>query len=540
MSALGALTLPSVSYSFDNKGTAMVPVTAGRSDKVLGKIEVTSPIQQMSEFFAGIDKSLINLVEFAKKSFSLEEKDAQREGLQRQDTDDKPTVEGDNKSMLDSLKESFDSLGDAFGNVSIGEKLGAALLVGSLLLFQQVQGALVKVLTPVIAGVKKLVEIFGFDGVFLTFLGIITAIKFTPLITGAFATAKILGPGIWKGVGIAFKAVNFAVGGLLTGAKFALKALGGGFKLLFDGIGLAFKGIKIGLVAMRTSLIPIAAGFVVPIAIAAAIGAVLFSLKSSIEVFKAAIDDGDSVMSALVKAGKDFFATLYTLPFTLIKNVVSYFAGMFGADDFKEKLDSIDLKQGFIDIITGFVDKVKGFFAAIFDFDIKGIIDRIGNIGSQIANTLKGIAKGAVAMVAAAVPGGESPTEAFTRVYNEVLNTGEGVVKNEAAEIASKPLVEDGAMAAAKAAMTTNESYITNDTTFNNTTNMMKEKIIELMKIQLEKTQIEQESKSSAPILVNNSKGGDTNVNNNTTNVSGELAVEHSDPTSRLINNAIA
>mgnify|MGYP003677830151 FL=1 len=540
MSALGALTLPSVSYSFDNKGTAMVPVTAGRSDKVLGKIEVTSPIQQMSEFFAGIDKSLINLVEFAKKSFSLEEKDAQREGLQRQDTDDKPTVEGDNKSMLDSLKESFDSLGDAFGNVSIGEKLGAALLVGSLLLFQQVQGALVKVLTPVIAGVKKLVEIFGFDGVFLTFLGIITAIKFTPLITGAFATAKILGPGIWKGVGIAFKAVNFAVGGLLTGAKFALKALGGGFKLLFDGIGLAFKGIKIGLVAMRTSLIPIAAGFVVPIAIAAAIGAVLFSLKSSIEVFKAAIDDGDSVMSALVKAGKDFFATLYTLPFTLIKNVVSYFAGMFGFDNFKEKLDSIDLKQGFIDIITSFVDKVKGFFAAIFDFDIKGIIDRIGNIGSQIANTLKGIAKGAVAMVAAAVPGGESPTEAFTRVYNEVLNTGEGVVKNEAAEIASKPLVEDGAMAAAKAAMTTNESYITNDTTFNNTTNMMKEKIIELMKIQLEKTQIEQESKSSAPILVNNSKGGDTNVNNNTTNVSGELAVEHSDPTSRLINNAIA
>jgi hypothetical protein len=540
MSALGALTLPSVSYSFDNKGTAMVPVTAGRSDKVLGKIEVTSPIQQMSEFFAGIDKSLINLVEFAKKSFSLEEKDAQREGLQRQDTDDKPTVEGDNKSMLDSLKESFDSLGDAFGNVSIGEKLGAALLVGSLLLFQQVQGALVKVLTPVIAGVKKLVEIFGFDGVFLTFLGIITAIKFTPLITGAFATAKILGPGIWKGVGIAFKAVNFAVGGLLTGAKFALKALGGGFKLLFDGIGLAFKGIKIGLVAMRTSLIPIAAGFVIPIAIAAAIGAVLFSLKSSIEVFKAAIDDGDSVMSALVKAGKDFFATLYTLPFTLIKNVVSYFAGMFGFDNFKEKLDSIDLKQGFIDIITSFVDKVKGFFAAIFDFDIKGIIDRIGNIGSQIANTLKGIAKGAVAMVAAAVPGGESPTEAFTRVYNEVLNTGEGVVKNEAAEIASKPLVEDGAMAAAKAAMTTNESYITNDTTFNNTTNMMKEKIIELMKIQLEKTQIEQESKSSAPILVNNSKGGDTNVNNNTTNVSGELAVEHSDPTSRLINNAIA
>ena len=136
--ALGAIELPSVSYAFDSDGTAMVPVTTGQGDKVLGKIEVSSPVEQMSEFFAGIDKSLIRLVEFAKKSFSLEEKDAQRESLQRQDTDDEEVV-GDNKSMLDSLKESFASLGDAFGQVSIGEKLGAALLVGSLLLFSQVQ-----------------------------------------------------------------------------------------------------------------------------------------------------------------------------------------------------------------------------------------------------------------------------------------------------------------------------------------------------------------------------------------------------------------
>ena len=539
--ALGALALPAIEPAFGADNTAMVPVTVGQSDKKLGTIEIKSPMEDVMDFFSGIDKSLINLVEFAKKSLNLEEKDAQRESLQRQDTDDQGDIVGDNKSMLDSLKESFASFGDAFGQVSIGEKLGAALLVGGLLLFQEVQGALVAVLTPVIAVVKKLVEIFGAKGVFLTFLGALVAIKFLPLITGAYAVAKKLGPSLWKGVGIAFKAVNFAVKGLATGAKLALKGLGGGLKFLFDGIGKAFRGIRIGLVAMRTSLIPIAAGFVVPIAIAAAIGAVLFSLKSSIEVFKAAIDDGDSVMSALVKAGKDFFATLYTLPFTLIKNVVSYFAGMFGFDNFKEKLDSIDLKQGFIDIITSFVDKVKGFFAAIFDFDIKGIIDRIGNIGSQIANTLKGIAKGAVAMIAAAVPGGESPTEAFSRVYNEVLNTGEGVVKNEATEIADKPLVEDGAMAAAKAAMTTNESYITNNTV-NSETNIMKEKINQLFKEEAErvKIQIEKDAKSSTPILVNNSKGGDTNVNNNTTNVGGELAVEHSDPTSRLINNAIA
>jgi len=538
--ALGALALPAIEPAFGADNTAMVPVTVGQSDKKLGTIEIKSPMEDVMDFFSGIDKSLINLVEFAKKSLNLEEKDAQRESLQRQDTDDQGDIVGDNKSMLDSLKESFASFGDAFGQVSIGEKLGAALLVGGLLLFQEVQGALVAVLTPVIAVVKKLVEIFGAKGVFLTFLGAIVAIKFLPLITGAYEVAKRFGPSLWKGVGIAFNAVNFAVKGLATGAKFALKGLGGGLKFLFDGIGKTFSLIRTGLVAMKAGSLAMLGPILPAIAIAAAIGAVLFSLKSSIEVFKTSLEEGDSAMKAVGKAILDFTATLVTLPLTLVKNLIGYFAGMFGMDNFKAKLDSFSFKDGFINIITGFVDKVKSLFSAIFDFDIKGIIDKIGNIGASIANTLKAIAKGAVAMVAAAVPGGESPTEAFSRVYNEVLNTGEGVVKNEAAEIASKPLVEDGAMAAAKAAMSTNETYNSANTTFNSTSSMMKEKIDLLLKIQVEKMKIEQDNKSSAPILVNNSKGGDTNVSNSTTNVTGELEQDHNDPTSRLINNAIA
>ena len=155
--ALGALALPAIEPAFGADNTAMVPVTAGNTNQKLGTIEIRSPMDDVMDFFAGIDKSLINLVQFAKKSFRLEEKDAQRESLQRQDTDDEEVV-GDNKSMLDSLKESFASLGDAFGQVSIGEKLGAALLVGGLLLFSQVQEQLVAVLTPVIAVVKKLVD----------------------------------------------------------------------------------------------------------------------------------------------------------------------------------------------------------------------------------------------------------------------------------------------------------------------------------------------------------------------------------------------
>jgi hypothetical protein len=289
---------------------------------------------------------------------------------------------------------------------------------------------------------------------------------------------------------------------------------------------------------MIASLAPVAVALAPFIAIGAGIVMVLYSLKSGFEAFKTSLDEGDSMMTAIAKGILDFTATLLTLPITLVKNLVGFFAGLLGFDNFKEKLDNFSFKDGFINIITGFVDKVKSFFGAIFDFDFKSILDKIGNMGSKIASTLKAIAKGTIAMIAAAVPGGESPTEAFSRVYNEVLNTGEGVVKNEAADVADAPLVEDGAMAAAKAAMTTNESYITNNT-INNETNIMKEKVKELINKQLEKLQIEKDSTNSAPIMVNTNKGGDTHVSNSTTNVSGEPNTDHTETTQKLLTYAI-
>ena len=553
--ALGAIELPSVSYAFDSDGTAMVPVTANQGDKVLGKVEISSPMEQVSEFFAGIDKSLINLVEFAKKSFQLEEKDSQLESLERQDTDD---IQGDEgKGMIASLKEAFSSLGDSFNNVSIGEKLGAALLLGSLLLFSQVQETLVPI-------VQKVVEAFQFvrdfvfgdtenpnANTFAALLGIFAAFKLAPLVSSAVATSKFLGGAMLTGLkklGTAFTAMRTFIVADMIPAIF--KTYGGVKGKLFTAItrlGLAFTALRTFIVAsmipaitgMVASLAPMLVPLLPVIAIVAGAVAVLYSLKSGFEAFKTSLEEGDSMLTAIGKGLLDFSATLVTLPLTLLKGIVSYFAGIFGFDNFKKKLDNFSFKDGFINIITGFVNKVKDFFAAIFDFDIKSIIDKIGDLGSKIANTLKAIAKGAVAMVAAAVPGGESPTEAFSRVYNEVLNTGEGVVKNEAAEVANAPLVEDGAMAAAKAAMTTNEAYTTNNNTFNNTTNMMKEKIIELLKFQMEKLQIEREGNTNAPIMVNANKGGDTNVNNSTTNVSGEPNTDHSETTQKLLTYAI-
>ena len=49
------------------------------------------------------------------------------------------------------------------------------------------------------------------------------------------------------------------------------------------------------------------------------------------------------------------------------------------------------------------------------------------NIGLGVVNFAKAVGFGAWAAVKAAWPGGESPMEAFTRVYDETMASGQGV-----------------------------------------------------------------------------------------------------------------
>jgi hypothetical protein len=552
--ALGALSLPAIEPAFNSEGTAMVPVTANRNvDQKLGTIEIKSPMDQVTEFFAGIDKSLIRLVEFAKRSFGLEEKQAQRDQLRRQDTD-VPGDEKEDKNIIDTLKEQFSTFKEGFDKISIGEKLQAALLVGALALFVKAQDVLIPIVTAIVKAFNFVAEnVFGDTenpktNTLLSLLGIFAAFKFAPLVgaaltasKGILSATKSIGSAVF-GVGkgslkFVFEGINKAGALAFQGAKGALKLIEGGFQGLFNGIGKTFGLIRKGLVAMRAGSLAMLGPLLPAVAIAAAIGAVLYSLKSSIEVFKTSLDEGDSAMTAVGKAILDFTATLVTLPLTLAKKLLSFFAGMLGFSGMKEKLDNFSFKDLFINIITGFVNKVKDFFGAIFDFDFKSILEKIGNMGQRIATTLKGIAKGSVAMIAAAVPGGESPTEAFSRVYNEVLNEGEGAIKNETGNIDS--LVDSGAMAAAKQAMTTNEAYNTTNNTVNNTTNIMKEKIIELMKQEIEKQKIIQET-NKAPITIANTKGGDVINQSSNTYQSGEPNSDHTETTQKILTTAIA
>ena len=85
--------------------------------------------------------------------------------------------------------------------------------------------------------------------------------------------------------------------------------------------------------------------FLPVIAIAAAAVAVFFSLKSGFDTFKQSLDDGDSMFTAVLKGLGDAMLTLVTLPYVLVKKLVGFIAGLFGFDNFKEKLESFSIKD---------------------------------------------------------------------------------------------------------------------------------------------------------------------------------------------------
>jgi hypothetical protein len=146
--------------------------------------------------------------------------------------------------------------------------------------------------------------------------------------------------------------------------------------------------------------VPMIVPFLPIIAIAAAVVAVFYSLKSGFDTFKQSLDDGDSMFTAVIKGLGDAMLTLVTLPATLVKKLVGFIAGLFGFDNFKETLESFSIKDNIVNAFRGLTD---GMFKIV-----------------------KAIAKGVVAALAAALPGGKTPQAEFARAYAEVMQGGEG------------------------------------------------------------------------------------------------------------------
>ena len=436
--ALGALTLGNGNVGFDAAGTSMVPVSSG--DNKVGKIEIKSPFETFKDTFTKMQESLGSMVglqtkeekrqEFINKKL-LEQHEFERKMMNEKmvdegiagpempsqdqlagvDTDDKTygnfveKAENVSGNILDSIKE-------AFGNVSFGPKMTAILFAGGLVLFMKYKDQLTKVLTPIVQFVMDMVDTFGPGKVFAAFIGGFLLLKSglakkailfagQNILKGIKASAAAIDKqgGLVKAVGNGFEKINRGMGSVVAGAKKAGGMITGGLTKGFSMLGRGLTALRLGVMSMYSSIMPMIAPFLPIIAIAAAVVAVFFALKSGFETFKQSLEDGDSMFTAVLKGLGDAMLTLVTLPYVLIQKLVGFVAGLFGFDNFKEKLESFDIKEQ--------------------------IVNALGSLVGGLVKILKAVAKGAGAALAA-VFRLSNPIEAFQKAYQEVMAGGEG------------------------------------------------------------------------------------------------------------------
>jgi len=363
--------------------------------------------------------------------------------LEGVDTDDKTygnfveKAENAGGNILDSIK-------DAFDQTSFGEKMMAVILAGGFLLFSKYSDTIQKYLEPIVQFVMDIIELLGPEGAFFAFLGGFVLLKsglakkglmkagglILKTIKASAASLDRQG-GLFKAMGNGFERINKGVGSLVGGLKKtgsfittnltkgfnklgtgieamnkgvvkAAGAIKGGFSKLLGLIGKGFMMMKVGMTSMLSSLGPMLAPLLPIIAIVAGIAAVLYSLKSGFDVFKTSLDEGDSMFTAVLKGLGDAMLTLVTLPYVLIQKLVGFIAGLFGFDNFKEKLESFDIKEQ--------------------------IVKALGSLVGGLVKVLKGVAKGAAAALAAVFTF-SNPVEAFSKAYAAVMKGGEASIE---------------------------------------------------------------------------------------------------------------
>ena len=375
---LGALVPIDSPYEVISPGASAVQPASGGALSG-GDAKQMSPMESMKAIFEDIRDGIENIAGMV-QTLVLGQQPTVGEKIAASDTDTGVTdVPEEKKGMLDSLRDSVGE--DEFG------KLKKALFVGivaSLFMF----GEQIK---PVVAGflkaLKMVIDFIGPKGaLFLAIVGI----------------SKLMFP------------KTFAL---------VLKTAVGAIKLLAAG----FSSLSSGLSAVLVPLAPV-------IAIVAGIAAVIYSLKEGFDAFQESLEAGDSMIDAIIAGVSTALATLISLPSILFTKLVGFVAGLLGFDNVKEKLMNIDFVGAVTDSIKFMLTKAKDFVMSIFDIDFKGILGKGLDILGAIMTRIKAIAAAGFAAAKAAFPGGESPGEAFSRVYQERITKAEE----------SEPKVEEG------------------------------------------------------------------------------------------------
>lgn len=128
-----------------------------------------------------------------------------------------------------------------------------------------------------------------------------------------------------------------------------------------------------------------------------------------------------SGLTGAVGSAAGFFARVVTAPIDMAVNFVK---DIFGFGDPEQPFSLLDFFLG----EDGPVMSAFNWFKSLFTIDFSSITKKIFDMG----RIFKALAAGGIAAAKAILPGGESPTEAFTRVYNDTLKKGQ--MQDEAME----------------------------------------------------------------------------------------------------------
>ena len=450
---------PSISVPTLTTGTDLIPysVDSQGNEGTIETPEQMSPMDSLKAIFEDIRDGINELVVLTREAMP--------------NTRDMGVAAADVADDIPAPQEN-DSQGNKFKLPDIGPKTGLALMLVGLSALFAFGDEIAKAIEPVLKVADKVVEALGVKGAIYTGLGLLAAIKFGPaLITlltttipEAFVTLKDSFKSMRK---FLFKtapnAIRDAYGAttkffskafeMLKGAFTAMRtflfttapnAIKGAFGFATDLFTKAFTAVKNAFTAMRVfllkSLVPTITTSIatvstallpVVIGIAAAV-AIFTSIKAGIDEFKKSLEEGDSMLVAIIEGVSTALLTLVTLPITLIKNFVAWVAEKLGFEGIAEKLKEFNIVTFIKDGVKNLVLKAKDFVLGLFDIDFQEVLGKFIDIGKSIGTVLKAIAKGSIAAVKAAFPGGESPMEAFKRVYAEVSGGQEGTMPKDA------------------------------------------------------------------------------------------------------------
>jgi len=212
---------------------------------------------------------------------------------------------------------------------------------------------------------------------------------------------------------------------------FLLTDLPAGIASSYIGVGFtkALKALKAAFIAMQffllstmaPTLLAMMAPFAIPIAavvaaVAAAV-AIFYAIKDGIDEFKKSLDEGDSMLVAIIEGVSTALLSLVTLPVTLIKNFVAWVADKLGFEGVAEKLREFSIVDFIKNSVKSLVFKAVKFVQGLFNIDFKALFGKMVDIGKSIMVSIKAIGAGALA----AAKGFLNPVKNFKKGYNEYM-----------------------------------------------------------------------------------------------------------------------